>query len=141
MGLDNDGMTARVQRWWFSSRGVQRWLIDALKKLAAESARRAADRLAPRPAEPRAGQNGASGNGSSQHAGPVLGPYPRTAEELQTLITYLKETILHLDDVQDYETVRAIDDDMYHLWKELERKMQLHRQSEARFQLREMFRI
>lgn len=66
---------------------------------------------------------------------------PHTEEGIRALIETLSQSISALDDVKDYDLIRAIDDNMYNLWKELERKMQRHRQSEARFQLKDMFRI
>lgn len=144
MPAEKASLRSRLQRNWVSSLGVQTWLFSAARGLAAEVVHRAADRLSP-PVEPPLGLRGGSGVQSLPRAegrgASLEGPHPRSAEELRGLITYLKDSILQLDDVKDYETVRAIDDDMYYLWKELERKMQLHRQSEARFQLREMFRI
>lgn len=132
----------RLDRMWTSSRGVQSWLGDAARKWVAEAARRSADRISPRQADHRASRPGASvGNGASLSSIDTHGPHPKETEELRSLINFVKDAILNLDDVRDYEVVRAIDDDMYYLWKELERKMQAHRQSEAKFQLREMFRI
>lgn len=66
---------------------------------------------------------------------------PRQTEDVRALIQCMRDTLEHLDDVGDFDTVGAVDDDMYQLWRELERKMQLHRQSEAKHQLKDMFRI
>lgn len=71
---------------------------------------------------------------------PLLAP-PYTAEAVRAVIQALRDTVSALDDVKDYDLIKDIDEDMYQLWKELERKMQRHRQSEARFQLKDMFRI
>ncbi|MFM7204423.1 MAG: hypothetical protein ACKO6N_26925 [Myxococcota bacterium] len=73
-------------------------------------------------------------------AASLLAP-PYTAEAVRTVIQLLRDTVSALDDVKDYDLIKDIDEDMYQLWKELERKMQRHRQSEARFQLKDMFRI
>lgn len=66
---------------------------------------------------------------------------PRTEDGIRSLIETLSQSISALDDVKDYDLIRSIDDNMYTLWKELERKMQRHRQSEAKYQLEGMFRI
>lgn len=65
----------------------------------------------------------------------------RTVDGMRALIHGLEAALEQLDDVEDYPTIGEIDDDMYGLWKELERKMQRHRQSEAKAQLKGMFRI
>lgn len=66
---------------------------------------------------------------------------PRTKEGVQVLIKRLSDMLGGLDDVKDYHLIAQVDDDFYALWKELERKMQRHRQSEARLHLKDMFRI
>lgn len=80
------------------------------------------------------------GGAAPVEAAPFLAP-PYTAEAVRTVIQLLRDTVSALDDVKDYDLIKDIDEDMYQLWKELERKMQRHRQSEARFQLKDMFRI
>lgn len=80
---------------------------------------------------------GAVSPDSSSHVHRVL----TTESALREAILELREAIAHLDDVQAFDTIRAIDNDMYHLWKELERKMQRHRQSEAKAQLKGMFNL
>ena len=134
-----DRIVAELNRTWRSSLGVQAWLRMAVRRFAASTARGVADRLDPKAAPGTGNGQSASWKGAAPAA--ANGAFPRTPEELKASIEHLKQAILKLDDVHDWETVRAIDDDMYYLWKELEHKMQAHRQSEARFQLREMFRI
>lgn len=66
---------------------------------------------------------------------------PRNEEEVRTLVARLRAVLGNLDDVKDFETVGKIDEELYQLWRELERKMQNHRQSEAKHQLKDMFRL
>ena len=66
---------------------------------------------------------------------------PRNEEEVRTLVARLRAVLGNLDDVKDFETVGNIDEELYQLWRELERKMQVHRQSEAKHQLKDMFRL
>jgi hypothetical protein len=124
----SDMLRGRLKKQWVLSRGVQRWVLDSARVGLAGSLRKTAECLAPESREIT----------SSDPAGL---PFPRDAEGLRVLITHLREVLARLDDVADYVAIGDIDDDMYRLWKELERKMQLHRQSEAKFQLQDMFRI
>ena len=66
---------------------------------------------------------------------------PTSTEDVRTLISRMRDTIDNLDDVESFGLIEDVDDDMYQLWKELERKMQRHRQSEAKHQLKDMFSI
>lgn len=66
---------------------------------------------------------------------------PHNEGDIRALIQRLRDTIDNLDDVEAFDVVEAVDDDMYQLWKELERKMQSHRRSEAKHQLKDMFTI
>lgn len=66
---------------------------------------------------------------------------PRATDDVRALVQRMRDTLDNLDDVADYDVVGAVDDDLYQLWRELERKMQKHRQSEAKHQLKGMFSI
>ena len=127
----------RAKRHWVSSLGVQIWLVDASKLWIATHARELADTLVPsHPSRFHGGE-------VEQYEGHVdtNNPLPRSSDTVRNLIAYLRNTILQLDDVKDFSVIENVDNDMYELWKELERKMQRHRRSEAKHQLKNMFRI
>lgn len=66
---------------------------------------------------------------------------PKEEEPVRSMINHLRDIIENLDDVEDFDVMEKVDDDMYQLWRELERKMQRHKQSEAKHQLKDMFSI
>ncbi len=141
MGLfsQSGSVRSRLHQNWISSRGVQTWLRQALRSAVAASAQRVADELVP--PERAFGISIVPPRGDGNGTGNGIGAHPHTVEGVRALLLHVRETLERLDDVKDYLTIGEVDDDMYLLWKDLERKMQLHRQSEAKFQLREMFRI
>ncbi len=123
----------RVKRHWVCSLGVQAWLIEAARGAIRGRLETLLAHLDP--------QNGPAGAASGTNSPGTLPDDLRSPEGLGFLIESLKKALMQLDDVQDYALVEALDNQMYQLWKELERTMQRHRRSEARFQLKEMFRI
>lgn len=125
-----------MKQRWVSSLGVQSWMVGAGKSWIATRARALAEELEPENAH-RATSTGAQDNTAYR----VPNSYPQTTESFRDLIETLRKALLKLDEVQDYSLIEAVDNDMYQLWKELERTMQHHRRSEARFQLKDMFRI
>ncbi len=125
-----------LKRHWVSSLGVQAWLVEAARCMVSHRIQRLIERVAP----------GTAANRTSRETGTPSTPASgaadlHSAEGLGGLIETLRQALVGLDDVRDYDIVDALDNQMYQLWKELERTMQRHRRSEARYQLKEMFRI
>ncbi len=126
----------RLRQHWVSSFGIQAWLVEAARTAAADRIRALLDQLEP---ESPPGSSRSGNKPVSAGVGPDTDLH--SMEGLGKLMETLRQALVQLDDVQDYSLVEALDNQMYQLWKELERTMQRHRRSEARFQLKEMFRI
>jgi len=121
----------RVHRRWLSAMGIHGWMMDTFKTRLATLAERLIQELSTGDLDDAAQ---GSLNGQDREQG-------RPPGDLHAQIATLRESLRALDDVADYVTVEELDDEMYTLWKELERKMQKHRQSQARYELSDMFRI
>ena len=125
-----------LKRHWVSSLGVQAWLVDTARAAVSDRLRRLLEEIDPDTRAEREGTRiepaaGVAAGGADIHS----------IEGLGGLMETLRQALVQLDDVKDYALVEALDNQMYQLWKELERTMQRHRRSEARYQLKEMFRI
>jgi len=134
IGSEQNTFASRARGLWLGSMGVQAWLLDG----ARYAVFRLLDRGHVRPQDSIQDRSIRAEGGRMEQS---TGAPSRTVDGMRALIHGLEAALEQLDDVEDYPTIGEIDDDMYGLWKELERKMQRHRQSEAKAQLKGMFRI
>ena len=65
----------------------------------------------------------------------------RNHEALAGEIARVRDLLQGLDDVEDFDLIQELSDDLYHLYKAVDYKIKLHHSSEAKAELGKLFKM
>lgn len=65
----------------------------------------------------------------------------RNHEALAREIARVRDLLQGLDDVEDFELIQELSDDLYHLYRAVDYKIKLHHSSEAKAELGKLFKV